>query len=288
MSPRNLIRHWLLIILVVFSSSVAATPTLTLRKNEQIIKNLGINELMQSKKGVTSLVVDNPTDSKIKTYQGILLSVLLEQFFGSDWKQFDAVKFIAQDGYQVIIPTANITAHTGMIATGEKGQTGFSQLQRKNAESIDPGPFFLVWENINDTGARQDHWLSWPWQLTSMELTSLVREYPHSAPPADNTDEQVNQGFLAFRQHCMKCHAINGDGGDVGPELNYPVNVTEYWQEKWLERFIANPQSIRANSKMIPFYRDINNRQALIESIMAYLKAMFDKKLPHPVQDTNK
>jgi len=81
---------------------------------------------------------------------------------------------------------------------------------------------------------------------------------------------------------------INGDGGNVGPELNYPVNVTEYWKEEWLARFIADPKSIRPNSKMIPFYRDVDNRQAIITSIMAYLKVMANKKIASTVPDKDK
>jgi mono/diheme cytochrome c family protein len=288
MNQQRSVAAWLLVIWIFFSGNINADePSLTLRKTNTIIKTLGVNELMQLKDSATSLTVDNPTDSKVKIYQGILLTALLEQVFGSNWQQFNAVKFSSQDGYQPVIPSANITAHTGMVATGEHGRHGFSLLPRKNGEAIDPGAFFLVWENINDTNAKKDAWLSWPWQLVGIELTSLEREYPHSAPP-ETASEAVNQGFLAFRQHCIKCHAINGDGGDVGPELNYPVNVTEYWQPTWLARFIANPQSIRANSKMLSFYRDVENRPVLIESIIAYLKSMVSKKIPVSLPQSKK
>jgi cytochrome c2 len=94
----------------------------------------------------------------------------------------------------------------------------------------------------------------------SIELTSFKREYPHSTPPSTSSNS-VKKGFLAFRQHCIKCHTLNGEGVSIGPELNYAVSVTEYWQQKWLSRFIANPQSVRVNSKMIPFYRDIENQE---------------------------
>ena len=164
-----------------------------------------------------------------------------------------------------------------MIAIGENGKLGFSQLVRSNNERVDPGPFFLVWENIIDVTARKESWLSWPWQLTSIELTSFKREYPNSTPPSTSSTA-VKRGFLAFRQHCIKCHTLNGDGGDIGPELNYPVSVTEYWQAKWLSKFIANPQSVRANSKMIPFYRDVENREAQISDILKYLQMMVRHK----------
>jgi cytochrome c2 len=271
-------KYRLLLLLMVFSGCVqAAGATLTLKKNELIVKALSLNELSQAT-NLTTLTVTNPADSKITSYQGVLLSTLLGQVFGESWKQSEAIKFVAEDGYRVIIPTALISIHTGLIATGETGQHGFKRIQRDNKESIDPGPFFLVWENIQDTRAKKEHWLSWPWQLSSIELTTFAKENPNSAPP-ENSDVKAKQGFLDFQQHCIKCHTINGDGGHIGPELNFPANVTEYWHEDWLKRFINDPQSVRANSKMIPFYRDVENREQIIKSILVYLKAMKDKKI---------
>ena len=289
-----MMKHYLfrllnLMILVVFAECVLAddSPTLTFRKNDQVVMILNVKELKNNNGGIVSVKVDNPTDSKIHIYEGISLIALLDQVFGDGWKKFDALKFTTQDGYQPIIPISSIIANYALLATGEKGLSGFNKLKRKNGETIDPGPFFLVWENIKNKSAKSDPWLSWPWQITGIELTSFVREFPNSAPPNPSTNI-TQKGFLAFRQHCIKCHSMNGDGGNVGPELNYPVNVTEYWKEEWLACFIDDPQSIRANSKMISFYRDIDNRQAIITSIIAYLKVMANKKIASPVSDKDK
>ena len=208
----------------------------------------------------------------------MLLTTLLDQVFNQQWKQFDAIKFIAEDGYHPVIPIANILAHNGVIAIGEDGHLGFAPLTRKTGEVIAPGAFYLMWENINDVSAKKDNWLSGAWQLTRIELTNFAQEYPRSSPP-DTTDSKVNRGFIAFQQHCIKCHTINGDGGREAPELNYPMNVTEYWQEDVLVKFIADPQRVRYGSKMLAFYRDTDNQAELIESVIAYLKSMRNKKI---------
>jgi len=289
MMKHYFLRLLILMSLIVFAGDVFAdnSPTLTFRKNDVIVKIINVKEIRNNTSEVVSVTVDNPTDSKIHIYEGISLTALLDQVFGEGWKMFDALKFTCQDGYQPIIPTSSIIANYALIAIAEKGQSEFNTLKRNNGETINPGPFFLVWESIKNKGAKTDPWLSWPWQITSIELTSFVREFPHSAPPNPATD-LTQKGLLAFRQHCIKCHSINGDGGNVGPELNYPVNVTEYWKEEWLARFIADPKSIRPNSKMIPFYRDVDNRQAIITSIMAYLKVMANKKIASTVPDKDK
>jgi cytochrome c2 len=286
MTKHYLFENLILIILIVFAGCVfaEASPTLTIRKNDEVIKILNVNEIISIKGKIESAIVDNPTDSKVHTYEGISLTALLDNVFGSGWKVFDACKFTTMDGYQPIIPISSIITNYALIAVSERGHSGFTELKRSNGETVDPGPFFLVWKNIQNKSQKRDPWLSWPWQITGIELISFVREFPHSAPPIHATDME-QRGFLDFRQHCIKCHSINGDGGNVGPELNYPINVTEYWKEEWLARFIADPQSIRSNSKMIPFYRDVDNRQAIITSIIAYLKVMANKKIASPVPD---
>ena len=280
MKKHHLIKLWTLTLLVFGSvgSYAIDIATLTMSKNDQVVKILTVIEILQIKKGSESITVDNPTDSKLHTYKGISLPVLLEQVFGTTWKAFDMVKFITRDGYQPVIPVESIIAGSGVISTGEKGYPGFGKLQRKNGETVDPGPFYLVWENIRNKVGNEDPWLSWPWQITGIELTTFAHEFPRSAPPT-SSGNPAKEGFLAFRQHCIKCHTINGDGGNVGPELNYPVNVTEYWKEEWLARFIEDPRSIRGYSRMIPFYRDVKNRQEVISSIIAYLKVMKDNKI---------
>lgn len=266
----------LLLYLIGFS---AHSATLSFLDNGHLVKTMAIEELVRGSELIT-LAVNNPTDSISKNYQGFGLNLLLNAVFNSEWQGRDAIKFTALDGYQSIIPVQAIIKHQGLIAIGENGVSRFTPLLRKNTETVDPGPFYLVWENIQDNAAQTDPWLSWPWQLTSIELTSFEREYPQSTPPA-SSPESVKNGFLGFRQHCMKCHAINGNGGTMGPELNYPVSVTEYWQPAWLTKFIADPQSVRANSKMIAFEGNSDHREALIADIIEYLKVMASSKPLH-------
>ncbi len=227
---------------------------------------------------VKTLQIDNVTDSRVVTYEGVLLADLLDAVYGPMWKRYDAVTFTAQDGYRPVIPGSIIRQHSGLIALREAGKPGFSSIRRENGEQIDPGPFYLLWENIHDHKANKEGWLSWPWQLASIELTDFSKEFPRAAPPASSSDN-AKQGFLHFQQHCIKCHTINGEGSAVGPELNYPANVTEYWKHEWLEKFIADPQSVRSSSTMTPFYRDVDNRPAIISQIVAYLEAMSQHKL---------
>lgn len=130
-------KYQLLLLLMVFSHFVQATSeTLTLKKNNQTVKVLSLKDLNQT--NTTTLIVDNLSNSKITNYQGVLLTTVLHQVFGDDWKQAEAIKFIAEDDYRVIIPTTLIKRHTGFIATGEVGEKGFKPIQRKK------NPFWFI------------------------------------------------------------------------------------------------------------------------------------------------
>ena len=77
----------------------------------------------------------------------------------------------------------------------------------------------------------------------------------------------------------MTCHTVNGEGGGKSVELNYPISVTEYIKEPWLVKWIDNPKSIRYNTTMPALNPDAKDRDAIIKNIIAYLKAMKNKKL---------
>jgi mono/diheme cytochrome c family protein len=255
----------------------AGAAGLGFRIEGETVRELSREELAKALP-LKTLTVENPTTAKATAYQGADLAELLNLAFGDRWKSYDLVKFVSLDGYQPVVPRNVLTAHRGLVAYKEPGRDGMSPFPRSQGEAIDPSPYFLVWENIEDAGAKTESWLSWPWQLTAIELTRLDREFPRTAPPA-GAPEDAKRGFTSFLQHCVKCHRVNGEGGDIGPELNYPASVTEYWQPDWLAKFIADPPSVRHNSKMVGFYPGVRNREAIIRDILSYLKAMTNRKI---------
>lgn len=67
----------------------------------------------------------------------------------------------------------------------------------------------------------------------------------------------------------------------VGPDLNLPLNPTEYLKESVLPRYIRNPKAIRAweGSKMLGFGPETFSDED-VANIVAYLKEMASEK-PH-------
>ena len=86
-------------------------------------------------------------------------------------------------------------------------------------------------------------------------------------------DKNQLAGFELYKKNCMKCHSVNKVGGVMGPEMNVPKNITEYWQTKDIKAFVKNPYSYRYNSKMPPVVNLQDDELDLIVDYLTYMKA---------------
>lgn len=233
------------------------------------------------KVATTRLALDNPSSGRRAEYRGVSLNALLAAVYGESWRDYDEITFVCADGYRPSMPLSLLDHHQALLAFAQADRDGFEPIVRSNGQAVDPGPYYLVWDTDADPSLAGDGWVSWPWQIVALELARTGERYPRAAPPADSGDT-VKRGFLAFRQHCIKCHAVNGDGAQVGPELNYPASVTEYWQPDWLERFILDPRSVRQGSAMTAFYAGLPQQRERVAEVLAYLHAMARHKRAPP------
>lgn len=270
MTNRMLAWAFLLLILPIVSSA----NELQLRSNNTTT-NLTAAELLKLPK--VTISVQDPSRRKRAEYLGLELNTLLTRQFKDAWKQGTEILFTCADGYQPSIPVSVFAKHRAILAYAQPGKAVIDPIARSNGQIINPGPFYLIWDTDQDPSIAEEGWISWPWQITAIEVINGGERYPLAVPPVDS-EETVQKGFLAFRQHCIKCHSLNGEGAEIAPELNYPVNVTEYWQPEWLERFILNPQSIRYNSKMTAFYANLSHKEQRVQEIISYLKVMAQHK----------
>ncbi len=229
----------------------------------------------QTLAGIDTLRVEVRYDHSLKTnkrYQAIPLLPLLQQAIAAH--QFDSlitqVFFECKDGY---IPT------NSYLELAEKGG-GFLAFRDLDAppnqawpEDIRAAyaPFYLVWEDI----PGDDHRLAWPYGLVRIRLEQAADAFA-ALLPGDRPD--LVPAFERYRENCLKCHAIDGQGGEMGPEFNSPRNITRYWSRENIIAFARNPQSFRTGSKM-PAITHLSD--ADFHQIVDYLEYLAARKSPH-------
>ncbi len=79
-------------------------------------------------------------------------------------------------------------------------------------------------------------------------------------------------GRLMEDLRCQSCHAINGNGGDMAPDLSFEGSAV---QRKWLLDFMNNPNTLRP--MLIRRMPKFNLSNAEINSLSDYLVSAFQK-----------
>ncbi|CDZ77873.1 hypothetical protein BN59_02166 [Legionella massiliensis] len=134
------------------------------------------------------------------------------------------------------------------------------------------GPFYLIWQGKK---VPTSDW------VFGIENVSTTKKNPFDSLLPSNSTTQEAAGLEQFATKCGVCHSINLIGNqDVGPDLNFPMNPTEYLAEPLLRQYIRNPQSVRhmKNDKMFAFTKEYLS-DAELDNLLAFLKLMKRHKL---------
>ena len=228
---------------------------------------------------VQAQILEDPAYHKPMRYRGWrLVDVLglMPELDGLDDSAHE-LRMIAQDGYVASASLAQLRDPKGVIAFEDASRPQdqpwetFAQGKRQ----ITPAPLYLVWDQTPYGPGRP-----WPYQLAKLQVVSTRAAYGQAYPahvassqPPDG--EQIMAGFALYKQRCMSCHSVNLSGGQLGPELNVPRSVTEYWSAEHLRGFIRRPGDYRARSVM-PAHLDLD--EAALDALLAYLTAMRQAK----------
>jgi mono/diheme cytochrome c family protein len=229
--------------------------------------------------GSVEVDVEDPYHEQRMRYAALLLRCVLDVGFadsgGAGGLLGQGLILRARDGYTRPVSGAVLLEPGGVLAYGEpdlepsgSGALRFSPIGRRR---VDPAPFYLVW-----TGDDQNdpHELPWPYQLVTIEVAPFAEAFPHTAPEGVEGDDPAWVGYAIFQRACASCHAINGEGGTVGPELNVPRNIVEYRPLDQIRAYIRDPESFRYTT--MPAHPGLS--EADLDALIAYFLAMRERK----------
>ncbi len=226
---------------------------------------------------IERIEIDDPYYGKLKSFWACPLHEVLALGFGrslAEAEGSDSNFFLrALDGFTKPASGAKLAEPGGYLALsdadlGTPTAPGWEPIDRRQ---VDPGPYYLVWKEPHQ---RDIHHYPWPYQLATIEIAAFETEYPHTLPGSAAVDSQALAGFRIFRVECIACHAINTEGGMIGPDLNVPRSIVEYRPIEQIKAFIRDPGSFRYTT--MPAHPHLSDGQ--LDALIAYFTAMKDLK----------
>jgi mono/diheme cytochrome c family protein len=236
-------------------------------RDGKIVRTLALTDLQKSIAWETVTAFD-PYYGKTKTFRALpLIEVLKKGFDGEGELATQEYVFRAKDGYAAPFRGELATEAGGYLAFEDTEVPGWEPIGPQKAS---PGPFYLVWRKP-EQASLESH--PRPWQLATIEMARFDAIYPHTSPAAPEGSPAA-RGYAIFREQCVRCHAINREGGRVGPDLNVPQNVLEYRPEEQVRAYIKNPLAFRYGN--MPAHPTLTESD--LDALVAYLSAMKERK----------
>ncbi|MGY3618551.1 cytochrome c [Bradyrhizobium sp. USDA 10063] len=143
------------------------------------------------------------------------------------------VEAAAQDGFVTQLPRDLVYANdgiTGYLAI-EVADQPWPPIPGKTKSA---GPFYIVWVGHQASSVPI---MNWPYQVVSLS----VQDAPAARWPSLAVDPKLpaldpaRDGQIVFVNKCFTCHPMNKAGpASAGPDLNLPMNPTEYFTEAGL------------------------------------------------------
>ena len=261
-------KTWLAVLVVLLSGACLASgagPNLGFVQAGGNEKVLSLGQ-MKASIPVSELAFFDPEYGKQKRYRGFALAPVLALAFGPAWQGQDYTEMIfsALDGYASVSTLEKLGEPGGFVVFEDLDNPGWEPVGRNQAN---PGPFYLVWTNPAQSTARG---YPWPWQLAKIELVRFRDRYPEVYPESVYKTSSAYAGFVTFKERCMRCHAMNQQGGKVGPDLNAPQGITDYRSPMMLKAFIRQPSIFRYSH--MPDHTDLSERD--LENLLEYFRHM--------------
>lgn len=207
-----------------------------------------------------------------REYLALPFNAVAEVLFGPDWQaRAEAVEFRALDGYVSRIAADRFAEHSAHLAVGlaDGGPFVVDNLLQ-NEPGIALGPYYLVWENIDDPAIFAQGASIWPYQVAEILRVELSDDLlrPAGLPAA------LAEGADIAIAHCLNCHNLNGYGGaKVVPDLAELANGMD---PATFTALLLDPRAVLQDTTMPALAPSLpmEERERMAALLHAYLLAM--------------
>jgi len=255
----------LFLVLACLYASAESQPSLKFLLSGKEVNETSLSK-MKADLSVHKIELYDPSYGKTKRFEGFSVQDVLKLGFGNKLNNADYtdVAFTALDGYMGISTVSKIMEKGGYIAFTDRDNEGWEPVGR---QETDPGPFYLVWTGKNQT-TKEGY--PWPWQIASVDLMRFRDQYPLVYPKGAPEDSAAYRGYEIFKTRCVRCHAMNGQGGKIGPDLNAPKSIVTYRSEYMIKEMIKHPSEYRYTH--MPDHPDLTDGD--LDNIITYFRYM--------------
>jgi mono/diheme cytochrome c family protein len=272
-----MLRVWIAACLGLLSGvALAAEPTLQIDVGGET-RSFSRDAMLAMPEATTLEVPKDSTYGVPMTYRAVPISALLE---GLSFPPDSVIEAVATDGFAAQIPL-NLVLNTdaGKSVAWLAIEPADKPWPKITGKDYTAGPFYIVWTKPEASGIRSEYWAYQTAALKSQP--SPATRWPEIAVDTSlPADDPIRTGQTLFVAQCMPCHELNGAGAsDVGPDLNRPMNPTEYLTPGGLHALIRDPKSVRTwPEQRMPAFPRRSMSDAEIDEVIAYLKHMAGRK----------
>lgn len=253
----------------------AAGPTLSIVMDD-MTRSLDRDALLARPDAVEITVPHDVAYATTMIYRAVRLADLVNARSSAD----RVLEVEAKDGFVAQLPLDLINNRDPRLAVAYIAIDAVDQpWPAVPGKAQSAGPFYVVW--VGDRAASVPA-LEWPYQIVRMTVQDApTRRWPALAVDATLAAlDPARAGQSLFVSNCFTCHTLNRAGpAAVGPDLNVPMNPTEYLTEAGLRALIRDPRAVRAwPEQHMPGFAEEQLSDDDIGFIVAYLRHMAGRK----------
>lgn len=121
-----------------------------------------------------------------------------------------------------------------------------------------------MWDLSKIDYAQRLHYSS-IYQIKGLNLISKAIDFG-----IDKKGTLIDLGKRTYKRYCLSCHALDGKGGNISIDLK-KSKVLAKKGEKWVLKYILNPEKVNPDTKMLPLPQ-FKNRLQMAKGVVELLK----------------